>query len=621
MTDPVGDIYAAVERQRAALIRMERGAATEMVQAYGRIWRRIDEQVRRLVRRYEKEKITDPDAQLPLARLNELQGQVEAELRRFHDAATKSVLRTEQKAVEAAQRDFRELIGLEADAGVVASWNRLPVSAVESMVGFTSNGSPLRALFDAYGPEASERIRQELIAGLALGQGPRTIARRVRAVMGGDLARALRISRTETARSYREATHLNYQANSHIIDGWRWVAAKRPRTCAACLALDGTWHPLSERQTDHPNGACAQIPAVKDRDSADQPPSWETGSQWLAKQSPEVQQQVLGKAGQKAYAAGAVKLEDFAGTAHSTAWGDTIRAKSLTEIVGKEEAERWKRGGPDSGATPLALEYSPDEALVAKLRGKRMSDAQDIFSEARGERYSRQRIIDEVSDYVNSSHILEQPLCTRSTTDDAMKILDSGRFKTLFETGTSGGLRDDRMRRRAENIGIGAPLDLPPDRRPIYGYFDASGIGRQDRVGGYGSLKWVLKDEVRDTRTTATWGDSLGQFYESRAVGAPVGRFAVEPAAWNNTLLDDCAERASPSDWRIAYVEAQIQGQVALSDIDHVEWTVDTWYGWMPDDPASGPNAVVSQALQGLVSGKDLYRRLIDAGIRVVLSR
>jgi hypothetical protein len=182
--------------------------------------------------------------------------------------------------------------------------------------------------------------------------------------MGGDLARALRISRTETARSYREATHLNYQANSHIIDGWRWVSAKGPRTCAACLALDGTWHPLSERQQDHPNGRCAQIPAVKDRDSADQAPSWETGSQWLAKQSPEAQAQVLGKAGQKAYAAGAVKLEDYAGTSYSPAWGQTVRAKSLTEILGKEEAEKWKGAGPPltttetSGFIPFADRYT-----------------------------------------------------------------------------------------------------------------------------------------------------------------------------------------------------------------------------------------------------------------------
>jgi hypothetical protein len=37
-----------------------------------------------------------------------------------------------------------------------------------------------------------------------------------------------------------------------------------------------------------------------------------------------------------------VKLEDYAGTSYSPAWGQTIRAKSLTEIVGKEEVEGWK---------------------------------------------------------------------------------------------------------------------------------------------------------------------------------------------------------------------------------------------------------------------------------------
>lgn len=343
-----GAIHALVEQHRAALVAMERASASWMVRAYGSVWKRLDKQIRDLVKRYEREKVDNPDAQLPMIRARELQAQVEAELRRFHSAAYDKVVESEREAIAAAQRDFGQMVRLADRAGVVGEWNRLPTEAVESMVGFMRNGSPLSSLFDSLGTEASAEVRRELLTGLALGQSPRAVSRRIRQALGGDLARALRISRTETLRAYREATFQNYQANSHIINGWRWVSAKQARTCAACLAMDGTWHPLSERQQDHPNGRCTQIPSINGRDGAEQPAPWETGAQWFAKQSEDVQRSVLGDAGFRAYQAGAVKLEDFIGVRHSPAWGSTVQAKSLRGILGDAEAQKWIDGGPQA---------------------------------------------------------------------------------------------------------------------------------------------------------------------------------------------------------------------------------------------------------------------------------
>lgn len=67
--------------------------------------------------------------------------------------------------------------------------------------------------------------------------------------------RALRISRTEMLRAYREATRRNYQANGDIVPGWRWLCAKQPRTCAARLAMDGT-HKCRDQTADNVSGAC-----------------------------------------------------------------------------------------------------------------------------------------------------------------------------------------------------------------------------------------------------------------------------------------------------------------------------------------------------------------------------
>lgn len=328
-----GEIHRIVERHRRELLRLERGAASEMVRVYGGIWQRLQRELNSLLEEYnaalEANGEISPSWVYEHDRLHNLQRQVEAELRRFADYAEARIVANERAAVQAASRHFQEILTTTArgQRGIVGVWDRLPVPAIEDLVGFTANGSPLRALLDELGPAASEAVRSGLVEGLALGQNPREIARRIRGELGGDLVRALRISRTETLRSYREATRRNYQANSDIIAGWRWLAAKQGRTCAMCLAMDGSFHTLDEHLDDHPNGRCAMVPVLKGEENA--PPAWETGSAWLDKQPADVQRQVLGNAGYEAYKAGAVTLQDFVGQRHSKAWGTMRYARSL----------------------------------------------------------------------------------------------------------------------------------------------------------------------------------------------------------------------------------------------------------------------------------------------------
>lgn len=176
-----------------------------------------------------------------------------------------------------------------------------------------------------------------MIESLVVGRNPRETARRVRKEFSIGLSRALRISRTETLRAYREATREVYRANSDIVRGWIWVAAKSARTCPACLAMDGTFHRLDEGLDDHPNNRCAMVPAVKGMDM----PKRETGAEWFDKQDEAIQRKILGNAGFEAYKAGAVKLSDFVGHRRSRDWGTTRYARSLTQILGTEEAKKW----------------------------------------------------------------------------------------------------------------------------------------------------------------------------------------------------------------------------------------------------------------------------------------
>ena len=50
---------------------------------------------------------------------------------------------------------------------------------------------------------------------------------------------------------------------------------------------------------------------------------------------------MLGPGGAAAYRAGAVKLEDFVGRKRSRDWGTTRSAKSLSAILGPEQAREW----------------------------------------------------------------------------------------------------------------------------------------------------------------------------------------------------------------------------------------------------------------------------------------
>lgn len=339
MPDP-GRIYKQVEKFRNELLRNERVAASAMVREYGAVWQRVKVQLDALAKQIDDARKAgeqiEPSWLFRRNRLQSLLAQVEQEIARFADYAEPALREQQRQAIEAAQRHAEQLVLMQLPE-VTMSWSRLPGEAVTDLIGFTEAG-PLRELLDKLGPQTSEGFRRALIESVAVGHNPRETARRVRKEFSIGLARALRISRTEQLRSYREATRRNYEANSDIIEGWIWLAAKQDRTCPMCLAMDGTFHKLNERLNDHPNGRCAMVPVVKGKDM----PKHETGAEWFEQQDEATQRKVLGNAGYEAFKSGKVTLDDFVGQKRSKDWGTTRYAKSLTQILGKEEATKWK---------------------------------------------------------------------------------------------------------------------------------------------------------------------------------------------------------------------------------------------------------------------------------------
>lgn len=215
------------------------------------------------------------------------------------------------------------------DAGVtVGFFNRLPVAAVESMAGYAADGTPLLELLQASYPETAKKITETLINSVSAGFNPRKTARLMADDMAGNLDRALLISRTEQLRAYRAASQQQF-IESGVVSGYMRSAAKSPRTCAACLALDGKIYPTDTLMELHPADRCSMTPLLKDYP----PPRFETGQEWFEKQKPEVQREILGAGRFDAWREGKFEFSRLAKVHHDDTWGDGVSVRPLGELV------------------------------------------------------------------------------------------------------------------------------------------------------------------------------------------------------------------------------------------------------------------------------------------------
>ena len=237
-------------------------------------------------------------------------------------------------AISTAQRQYASL-GINAAQDAItamypsplsAAFNRINVGAVESMIGFAGDGSPLRTLLVKDYGAAADGLLDALINGLGRGLGPAQIGRDMADGMGMGLDRALLIARTEAARAYRTASTQQYR-DSGVVTGFMRLV-KKATACSACLMLDGERFEFEDELYDHPAGKCSIICEVE----GVRPPTWERGQDWFAAQSPEEQQRILGLEHYQLWKDGQIKLSDLARKTHNDVWGDSPRIVTLSEL-------------------------------------------------------------------------------------------------------------------------------------------------------------------------------------------------------------------------------------------------------------------------------------------------
>jgi hypothetical protein len=137
--------------------------------------------------------------------------------------------------------------------------------------------------------------------------------------------------------------------------------------------------------------------------------------------------------------------------------------------------------------------------------------------------------------------------------DVVSKILTEGRVKSQFETRTSRGMLDFDARNLAETRMFSLHPDMNNKNRPIYGHVMENGVDESisRTASHYGRAVIVLKKDVAE-RTTFTTGDSL--------LSGHIPSRITEPKISSFAYHDD----------NVTYTEAQIHGQVKVSDIAYI---------------------------------------------------
>lgn len=236
--------------------------------------------------------------------------------------------------VASGSEDAARLLRATLPAAVARELGTTPLDVIVARV---VPGGRLRLILDGLPDDAARRAREALIRAVALGHNPARTAGHVRDALGGNLARAMTIARTETISAYRDATLARYRA-SGVVDGWVWDSARDARTCAVCWAMHGSTHRLDEPFASHPNCRCSPLPLTRPWADLGVRGVPETrfepvlGETLFARLPAGRQREVLGPGKLDAYRDGRITLADLVQPTVHPVYGRGLRERPLRDL-------------------------------------------------------------------------------------------------------------------------------------------------------------------------------------------------------------------------------------------------------------------------------------------------
>jgi SPP1 gp7 family putative phage head morphogenesis protein len=327
-TEPA--VVKAMRRFRETLLELERDLMGELVDAWDRLSLHLEDQAELLARdieeRLEKGEPLTQGRLFQFERYARLLAQAQDASERFNQRAAVTIESAQRDRAQLALDHSQSLI--KTASSVDVSFTRLPLQAVESMIGLAGDGQPLMRLLERNYGRAAAGFSDKLIVGTALGWNPRKTARIAAKDLNIPLQGAMTTARTEQMRVYREASRMQYQ-ESGVVGAMQRLSAKDTRVCPACLMADGEIIPLGESMAAHVNCRCTVIPLL-----ADEPPfERELGRGWFLLQDEKTQREILGPGHYDAWKDGAYDLGQLVTRTSDPTWGGSLQVTPLRELA------------------------------------------------------------------------------------------------------------------------------------------------------------------------------------------------------------------------------------------------------------------------------------------------
>jgi len=293
------ELAQRLEKIRNSLDSVQRSALLRVVSSYRSTTRYLDSDIDLLIKELSGVQLSVADVQKLKAYKRLMSNSAEA-LQQF--ASYLGVdMRNEMDTMTAlGQRNAFELL-LAQDERLSGILNRgATPEQLRALINYLDPEKPLYNRLQQYSSYNVDYISDMILTGVKGGYNPATIATSIKDAFGMGLTDAMRMMRTVQIYSYRDASHLNYQNNRDVVNGWIWSAKLDGLTCMSCVSMHGTFHSVDEKLNDHHNGRCVAIPVTRLSDPFIKDGA---GKSWFDQQPEDVQKNMMGGSKYDAYKA------------------------------------------------------------------------------------------------------------------------------------------------------------------------------------------------------------------------------------------------------------------------------------------------------------------------------
>ena len=399
----------------------------------------------------------------------------------------------------------------------------------------------------------ADELYKEFTVAATRGSNMKEAARRMSRKMNVSYKRCLRLLNTEDSFFSNKAVMDAY--NKTTADEYMIVGTLDRRTCEVCGSQDSKHYKIKDAKVGvnmppfHPNCRCTTVVYFEDDEMPEE----------------RMMRDDKGKSVKTDY----MNYEDWKKKYVDRV--DNVDVKGYTIIKGIEKTkESKKEENSDKPKTLINFEEHTQEwedNVVKK-----------ILPEEK---------IQVINDYIKKL-IDENEFCMRRSERSIEKIAVDGKFKNQFETRTSGGTFDPRMRIEGANNLFGKGQELLKDaEREKYGYLGANDymvdmeMARGAGAGQYGGCIIRFKKSALQNRTTFTVDDSLGPAVYKMLTAGDVNRpraNGINEKKLNEIYRIIRSKEANNlkefvKGMRIRYFELQYHGDLTLDDVSEICFT------------------------------------------------